>query len=167
METVSISLRYLRRWVEVIVPVLGEEALMDQDQTPVASFSYTIAPWLSVRNGGQAVEFYKLAFDAIEVFRLEAPDGGVVARLSVAGAEFWVSDESPAHGNFSPESLGGGTVRMVFTVPNPDAVVAQALAAGGFEVHPVIEEHGWRVGRVRDPFGHHWEIGRPLEAEAS
>ncbi len=65
----------------------------------------SIAPWLSVRNSARAVDFYKSAFGALEVFRLEGPDGSVVARLSVDGAEFWLSDESPEHGNFSPESL--------------------------------------------------------------
>ncbi len=131
-----------------------------------SSFGTTIAPWLSVRNGARAVEFYKSAFGADEVFRIESPEGDVVARLSIQGAEFWLSDESPEHHNYSPDSLGGGTVRMVLTVPDPDAVFAQAVKAGGSEVHPVIEEHGWRVGRVRDPFGHHWEIGRPLEGES-
>ncbi|SRR6266550_75584 len=88
--------------------------------------------------------------------------GSVVARLNVDGAEFWLSDESPEHGNFSPESLGGGSVRMILTVPNPDAMFAKAIAAGAREVFPVEESHGWRLGRVVDPFGHHWEIGRPL-----
>jgi PhnB protein len=123
----------------------------------------SIAPWLSVRNSGRAVAFYKSAFGATEVFRLEGPDGSVVARLSVDGAEFWLSDESPEHGNFSPESLGGGTVRIILTVTDPDAVFRQARAAGAKEVFPVGEEHGWRLGRVVDPFGHHWEIGRQLE----
>lgn len=86
----------------------------------------SIAPWLSVRNSARAVEFYKAAFGVSEAFRLEGPDGSVVARLSVDGAEFWVSDESPAHGNFSPESLGGGSVRIILTVANPDAVFRQA-----------------------------------------
>src|SRR6266487_2174084 len=90
----------------------------------------SIAPLLSVRNGARAVEFYKSAFGAIEVYRVEAPDGAVVARLSVAGAEFWLSDESPEHGNFSPESLGGGSVRMILTVPDPDAMFATSIAAG-------------------------------------
>ncbi len=128
-----------------------------------ASLPCTIAPWLSVRNGARAVDFYKSAFGATEVFRLDA-GGGVVARLSVDGAEFWLGDESPEHGNFSPESLGGGSVRMVLTVADPDAVFAQAVTAGASEVVPVREEHGWRFGRVADPFGHHWEIGRPLVA---
>jgi PhnB protein len=123
--------------------------------------TYSVAPMLSVRHGARAVEFYKTAFGAVEVFRVEAPDGAVVSRLSVEGAEFWVSDESPAHGNFSPESLGGGTVRMILTVPDPDAMFARALAAGARQVVEMKADYGWRLGRVVDPFGHHWEIGRP------
>jgi PhnB protein len=122
----------------------------------------SIAPWLSVRNAARAVQFYKTAFGAHEVFHLEDPTGSVVSRLSVDGAEFWLSDESPEHGNFSPQSLGGGSVRMILTVSDPDAMFARAVAAGAAEVAPVQEEHGWRVGRVADPFGHHWEIGRPV-----
>jgi PhnB protein len=122
----------------------------------------SIAPLLSVRNGARAVEFYKAAFGAIEVYRVEDPSGAVVARLGVNGAEFWLSDESPEHGNFSPESLGGGTVRMILTVSDPDAVFAQAVTAGAREITAVEEAYGWRVGRVVDPFGHHWEIGHPL-----
>ena len=123
---------------------------------------YSIAPFLSVRSGGRAVEFYTSAFGATEVFRIEAPDGEVVARLAVEGAEFWLSDESPEHKNFSPESLGGGTVRMILTVPDPDAMFARAIAAGAKQVTPVEEMYGWRVGRIVDPFGHHWEIGHEL-----
>ena len=122
----------------------------------------SVAPMLSVRHGARAVEFYKAAFRALEDYRVEDPSGAVVSRLSIEGAEFWVSDESPEHGNFSPESLGGGTVRMILTVPDPDAVFAQALAAGAQAIVAVEEAYGWRVGRVVDPFGHHWEIGRPL-----
>ncbi|HYJ89805.1 MAG TPA: VOC family protein [Pyrinomonadaceae bacterium] len=123
----------------------------------------SIAPMLSVRKGKEAIEFYKEAFGAVEVFHIESPDGAVVSRLSVDGAEFWVADESPEHHNFSPESLGGGTVRMILTVADPDAIFARAIAAGAKEVVPMKEDYGWRLGRVVDPFGHHWEIGRPLE----
>jgi PhnB protein len=122
----------------------------------------SIAPLLSVRRGAKAVEFYKAAFGAEELFRLDAPDGAVVAQLSVEGAEFWVADESPEHFNFSPESVGGGTVRLVMVVEDPDAVFERAVAAGAKVVWAVGEQHGWRVGRVVDPFGHHWEIGKPL-----
>ena len=122
----------------------------------------TLAPLLSVRGGARAVAFYQAAFGAVEVYRVEDPGGAVVARLAVDGAEFWVSDEAPAHGAFSPESLGGATARLVLTVPDPDAVMARALAAGAQQSAPVEESHGWRLGRVVDPFGHTWEIGRPL-----
>lgn len=121
----------------------------------------TIAPWLSVRNGARAVDFYKAAFGATEVFRMDG-GGSVVARLSVEGAEFWVGDESPEHFNFSPQTIGGSSVRIILTVADPDAVFARAVAAGASPVYPVGEEYGWRIGRVVDPFGHHWEIGRPL-----
>jgi len=124
---------------------------------------HAIAPLLSVRNGARAVDFYKAAFDAVETFRIEDPTGAVVATLSVHGAEFWVADESPPHQNFSPESLGGGTVRMILTVPDPDGAFARAIAAGATEVVPVKNQYGWRLGRLVDPFGHHWEIGRPLD----
>jgi PhnB protein len=129
---------------------------------PVTIPASSVVPWLSVRNSAKALDFYKSAFGAIEVFRLDGPEGSVVARLSVGGAELWLSDESPEHGNFSPESLGGSTVRLILTVADPDAVFRQAVKAGATEVYPVSEGHGWRVGRVADPFGHHWEIGRPL-----
>jgi PhnB protein len=121
---------------------------------------------LSVRQGARAVEFYKAAFGAREIFRIDSESGAVVARLSVEGAEFWVADESPEHLNFSPQSLGGGTVRMVMIVDDPDAAFQRAVEAGGKVVHPVGDDYGWRLGRLVDPFGHHWEIGKPLEAGA-
>jgi PhnB protein len=117
---------------------------------------------LSVRGGAKAVEFYKAAFGASELFLLEN-DGSVVAQLSVGSSDFWVADESPEHLNFSPESLGGATTRMVMVVADPDAVFDRAVAAGGKVVRPVENQpYGWRVGRIIDPFGHHWEIGKPL-----
>lgn len=122
----------------------------------------TIAPMLSVRNGANAIEFYKAAFGANELFRIDNEKGEVVARLSVGAAEFWVADESPEHLNFSPESLGGGTVRMVMTVDDPDAAFERAITSGATVVNPVSNGHGWRLGRMVDPFGHHWEIGKPL-----
>ena len=122
-----------------------------------------LAPMLSVRRGAQAVEFYKTAFGATELFKIESPDGAVVAQLAVGASDFWVSDESPEHLNFSPESLGGATTRLVLTVVDPDAVFATALQAGAKEVSPVVDQpYQWRVGRLVDPFGHHWEIGKPL-----
>ncbi len=123
--------------------------------------SVSLAPMLSVRRGTEAVAFYKSAFGARELFKIE--DGGsVVAQLAVQSANFWVADESPPHENFSPETLGGATTRLVLVVEDPKTVHAQALAAGAKQVWPVREENGWLMGRVMDPFGHHWEIGKPL-----
>jgi PhnB protein len=123
-----------------------------------------IVPELSVRRGRAAVEFYERAFGAVEVYRVGGTDDhpDIVAELSVGGASFWVSDEAPGSGNFSPESLHGGTVRMLLIVDDPLSVVERAKAAGASEVYPVAEQHGWLLGRIEDPFGHHWEIGRPL-----
>jgi PhnB protein len=112
-----------------------------------------------------AIDFYKRAFGADELFRVEDDNRAVVARLSVNGAEFWLADESPEHSNFSPESLGGGSVRIVLTVEDPDAMFERAVAAGATVVWPVSNQHGWRLGRIVDPFGHHWEIGRPLSED--
>ena len=127
-----------------------------------AAIPNSIVPWLNVPNSAQAIEFYKAAFGAVEVFRLGGLDS-VVARLSVAGAEFWVGDESSEHFNFSPQSLSGSTVRIIFSVADPDEAVARAVEAGASEVYPVARRHGWRLGRVADPYGHQWEIGRPPE----
>ena len=136
---------------------------MDHSTETTCTVKTSIAPMLSVRNGAKAVEFYKAAFGAAELFRLDSEAGAVVARLAVSEAEFWVADESPEHLNFSPESLGGGTVRMVMVVEDPDAAFARALAAGATAVSPVANQYGWRLGRIVDPFGHHWEIGKPMQ----
>jgi PhnB protein len=133
-----------------------------RENKSAASVKTSIAPWLCVRGSARAVDFYKSAFKAVELFRMGEGDS-VVARLSIDGAEFWLSDESPEHHNFSPKSLGGITTRIVLTVADPDAVFARAIKGGAKEVFPVGDEHGWRVGRVVDPFGHHWEIARPLD----
>jgi len=120
-------------------------------------------PMLSVRGWAKAIEYYKAAFNAEELFRIGDEEKGVVAQMSVGGAEFWLADEAPEYLNFSPESLGGATVRMIMVVDDPDAAFARAVRAGGNIVSSVEDkEYGWRVGRVVDPFGHHWEIGKPL-----
>lgn len=119
----------------------------------------TIAPWLTVSNGRDAIAFYKNAFDAIETYYLEVPDGGIIARLSINGAEFWISGGAT---EISKESIGGETIRMILTIHNPDEIFVKALNAGAIEVYPIGEDHGWRLGRLEDPFGLHWEIGYPL-----
>jgi len=122
-----------------------------------------VQPQLSVRRGYEAVGFYTAAFGATEAYRVGGGDEheAVVSQLTVGDTAFWVSDESPEHENFSPETLGGGTVKLLLVVADPDATVQRAVALGATLVRAVTEEHGWRLGRVADPFGHHWEIGRP------
>ncbi|HVT94041.1 MAG TPA: VOC family protein [Bryobacteraceae bacterium] len=127
---------------------------------PAGSASCSLAPWLAVRDGERAIEFYKAAFGAVEVYRMDPPEEGVVVRLSVRGAEFWVSGGTESGGG--TENVGGGSVRMILTVPNPDELFAQALSAGAVEIYPVGEEYGWRLGRLVDPFGLHWDVGHPL-----
>ena len=124
----------------------------------------SLSPELSVRRGHEAVEYYKAAFGAVVIYRVggTVENEDVVAQLSVGSASLWVSDESPAHKNFSPESLGGSTVRLLLIVQDPHSVVERAVALGATEVAPVGEEHGWLLGRIEDPFGHRWEIGKPL-----
>jgi len=123
------------------------------------TFETSIAPWLSVSNASEAVEYYKAAFNAIELYRLEDDDGKLaVAQLSIGGADFWIQEDPDS----SPESGGRGSVRMILTVKDPDLVFEQTITAGATEVVPVGEGHGWRIGRLVDPFGHHWEIGKRL-----
>ena len=127
--------------------------------------STQVVAQLSVRRGRDAVEFYKEAFGAVEVYRVGGTDAheAVVSQLTLGDrSSFWVADESPEHFNFSPETVGGGTVRMLLIVDDPDAAIERAVAAGAVVVRPASDEHCWRLGRVEDPFGHHWEIGKPL-----
>jgi PhnB protein len=111
-----------------------------------------IAPLLSVRDGAAAIEFYKQAFGVQERFRVDDERGAVVATLGLDDVEFWVADESPENANFSPETIGGSTARMILYVEDPDTVFACAVEAGAREVLPVSNQHGWRIGRVEDPF---------------
>jgi PhnB protein len=118
----------------------------------------SIAPWIAVSNAHSAVEFYEAAFGAVERYRLEGNDGNVVvAELAIGGATIWVQDEPGS--NPAP---GGGPIRMILTVDDPRSLFAQALAAGATEVGPVEEGHGWLIGRLEDPFGNHWELGKRL-----
>ena len=120
----------------------------------------TIAPWLAVRDAQEAVAFYRAAFGAAEVYRLEGDDGRVVvARLAIDGATFWIQEDLDA----SPQVPGVGSVRMIVSVDDPDALFDRAVVAGGTVVADVHEEHGWRSGRITDPFGHDWELSRQLD----
>jgi PhnB protein len=129
---------------------------------PGDDFETAIRPTLSVNNGVAAVAFYKKAFNATELMRVEAPDGAIVAELSINGARFFVAD-----GPSSDDPIAGGAsnvpIRMGLIVANPDAFAASAVAAGATEVYPVADQdYGYRLGHIIDPYGHHWEICKPL-----
>ena len=115
----------------------------------------SISPWLSVTDTARALVYYSAAYGADVIERLEGDDGVVeVAHLDVDGADFWVQRD--------PSSVPGESIRLILSVDDPDAVFARAIEAGATELSPVAEGNGWRVGRLVDPSGHQWEIGRPL-----
>jgi PhnB protein len=120
-----------------------------------------IQPELWVDRAGAAIEFYELAFRATVVHRVGQGDD-IVAQLAVGGAAFWVSAASPDMKRFSPRSIGGATGRTLLVVDDPDSALRQAVDVGAREISAVTDAYGWRLGRIVDPFGHEWEIGRPL-----
>lgn len=122
-------------------------------------------PMLTVKDAASAAEFYRHAFGAEEISRAAAPTGQLVIELAVQGHGFFAVDENPSAFNVSPGSLGGTTVRLSLIVDDPDALAAQFVAAGGRLIFPVGDQpYGMRQGRVADPEGHHWLLGRPLES---
>lgn len=122
-----------------------------------------LQPELWVENTASAVDYYQRAFAATVEHRVGGPDDpdGVI-QLSISGARFWIAGASARMGRFSAASIGGATGRFLLVVDEPAAVSARAVAAGARLTSHVAEEHGWLVGRVVDPFGQEWEIGRPL-----
>ncbi len=123
----------------------------------------SLTPMLTVANTAEAAAFYRRAFDAREVSRLVAPTGHAVVEMAINGLPFFLVDEDREAFNVSPRSLGGTTVRIDLMVDDPDAVADRAIEAGGREIFPVTDQpYGLRQGRVADPDGHHWLLGRPL-----
>jgi PhnB protein len=121
----------------------------------------SIQPELWVENARKALAFYAAAFDAT-VLHLVGDGDEIVAQLAVGDAAFWVAPASATMKRLSPRTIDGTTSRMLLVVDDPDKVAQQAIDAGARETSPIADEHGWRLGRVIDPFGHEWEIGKPL-----
>ena len=118
---------------------------------------------LTVKGADAAIDFYKRAFGAEEIGRVEVEGRIIIAEVRIAEAKFYLSDESPESGTKSPQRVGGTTVRLEFTVPDPDAIAKQAVACGAKMIFPIADQdYGYRQGRLEDPFGHQWVIGRPL-----
>jgi PhnB protein len=120
-------------------------------------------PELWVESPSEAVAFYEAAFGATVLHRVGDGDD-IVAQLGIGDAAFWVAGTSAAMKRLSPRSINGATSRTLLVVEDPDSVVREAVAAGATESSPVSNEHGWRLGRIIDPYGHEWEIGTPLGA---
>lgn len=120
-----------------------------------------IQPELWIERAAAAVAFYKAAFGAEVVHRVGEGDE-IVAQMAVGDAAFWVSPGGSDGPRFSPLAIGGTTGRILLVADDPDELFARAVQAGAIAESEVADEHGWRVGRIVDPFGHEWEIGRPL-----
>jgi PhnB protein len=120
-----------------------------------------IQPELWVDRAAAAVAFYQTAFGA-RVLHQVGEDDDIVAQLAIGDAAFWVSAGGARGPRFSPLAIGGTTGRTLLVAEDPDAMLARAVQAGATEAAEVTDEHGWRLGRITDPFGHEWEIGRPL-----
>jgi len=123
----------------------------------------SIQPQLWVDSPSEAVAFYEAAFGATVLHRVGDGDE-IVAQLGLGDAAFWVAGTSAAMKRLSPRSIDGATSRTLLVVEDPDNIVRRAVGAGATESSPVGNEHGWRLGRIVDPFGHEWEIGTPLGA---
>jgi PhnB protein len=121
----------------------------------------SIQPELWVENARDAIAFYAAAFDAT-VLHLVGEHDDIVVQLGIGDAAFWVAPASSAMKRLSPRATDGATSRTLLVVDEPDTVTEQAVRAGAKELSPVRDEHGWRLGRIIDPFGHEWEIGKPL-----
>lgn len=121
----------------------------------------SIQPELWVGNAREALAFYAAAFGAT-VLHLVGEGDDIVAQLGVGDAAFWIAPTSPTMKRLDPRAIDGATSRTLLVVDDPDTVTAQAVRAGAMETSPVGDEHGWRLGRIIDPFGHEWEIGKPL-----
>ena len=122
-----------------------------------------IQPELWLDHAAAAVDFYKSAFGAAVLHRVGEGDD-IVAQLAVGDAAFWVAAADPASGRYGPPEIGGATGRTLLVVDDPDETFARAVRAGATAVAEPSEEHGWLLGRITDPFGHEWEIGRPTVA---
>lgn len=122
----------------------------------------TIKPFLTVNNGNKAVDFYISAFGAIEKKRFEMPNNKLSSIIEIEKAEFYVGDEEPENENFSPDTKSSSPVRIILYTKNADEIFGKALKFGAVEICPMATEDDWRIGKLKDPFGHIWEIGYSL-----
>jgi PhnB protein len=122
----------------------------------------TIKPFLTVANGREAVQFYVSAFGAIETKRFDMPDNKITSEIEIENAEFYVGDEEPENGNLSPDKKSSSPVRIILQTKNADEFFEKALKLGATQICAMTTEDDWRIGKLKDPFGHIWEIGYTL-----
>lgn len=132
---------------------------------PIPDGYHAVTPYLIVHHAADAIEFYKRAFGAEELFRMPMPDGRIGhAEIKIGDSPIMLADENVEEGYRSPRSLGGAGVSLMLYVPDVDTVFARALAAGATELAPVQDQfYGDRSGKLRDPFGHTWMISTHVE----
>lgn len=132
---------------------------------PIPDGYHTVTPYLIVDGCADALEFYKKAFGAIELFRMPGPTGKIMhAEIKIGNSPIMFSDEMPQMGNRGPVSLGGTPFGLCLYVPDVDATFAAAVAAGGKVLFPVKNQfYGDRSGSIIDPFGHKWTISTHIE----
>jgi PhnB protein len=120
----------------------------------------SLQPELWIDRAAAAIAFYQRAFGA-QVLHQVGEGDDIVAQLAIGDAAFWVSAGGATGPRFTPAAIGGTTGRTLLVSDAPDALFDRAIAAGATEAAAMADEHGWRLGRIMDPFGHEWEIGRP------
>lgn len=126
---------------------------------------HSVTPYLIVKDGARAIEFYKKALGAVELFRMPGPDGKIMhAEVKIGDSPVMLADEFPERGALSPQSIGNTSVGLMVYVPDVDAQFKLAIAAGGKEIYEVKDQfYGDRSGTFVDPFGHKWTIGTHKE----
>ena len=127
---------------------------------------HTLGAHIFVQGGAEAIEFYKKAFGAEEVGRMNGPDGKAImhAELKIGDSRLMLADEFPAMGARGPKSIGGSPVVLHLYVQDADAMYKRAIGAGATEVMPIADMFwGDRYGRLRDPFGHEWSVATHIK----
>jgi PhnB protein len=132
---------------------------------PIPEGYHTLTPYLTVRGAAEAIDFYKKAFGATELFRLGMPDGKIAhGEFRIGDSIFMISDENPGWDTASPQKLGGSAVALHLYVEDADRTFSDAIKAGATKKMPVENQFwGDRMGKVTDPFGHHWFIATHVE----
>jgi PhnB protein len=138
---------------------------MNNNLKPIPEGYHTVTPYLIVNDGAGAIEFYKKAFGATELYRMPAPDGRIGhAEIKIGDSPIMLADESPEMGARSPKTLGGSPISILLYVEDVDALAQQATAAGATLLRPVENKfYGDRSGSFEDPFGHQWHIATHVE----